>query len=245
MENETARASGGRSGQDADGWADIEAELDSFVAASEATPTRVQKGTPGEDELREAVDSKNGELQSAETRHAEKKTATARPSGVHHLSPNVETRPEAQAAASSGKVKNGHDLASFLAGKVRMMRETGANLTLAFDLYTQAGEMPEGELRSVVREAIRMRVESQDDLGGHDADGTESAREQHLRQNLQRAEDRASSLSEELRKTMGELQEAKEKMTEVDRAFQGSTYVSPPGRTYQGGAALSSFMSPY
>ena len=245
MENETARASGGRSDQDAEGWAEIEAELDSFVAASEATPMRVQKGTPGEDELREVVDSKNGELQSAETRHAEKRTATARPSGVHHLSPNVETRPEAQAAASSGKVKNGHDLASFLAGKVRMMRETGANLTLAFDLYTQAGEMPEGELRSVVREAIRMRVESQDDLGSRDADGTESAREQHLRQNLQRAEDRASSLSEELRKTMGELQEAKEKMTEVDRAFQGSTYVSPPGRTYQGGAAPSSFMSPF
>ena len=114
MENETARASGGRSDQGAEGWAEIEAELDSFMAESEATPTRVQKGTPGEDELREVVDSKNGELQSAETRHAEKRTATARPSGVHHLGPNVETRTEAQAAASSEKFKNAHDLAAFL-----------------------------------------------------------------------------------------------------------------------------------
>ena len=117
MENETARASGGRSGQDADGWAEIEEELDSFVAASEATPARVQKGTPREDEVREVLevlDSKSGELQAAETRHAEKKTATARSSGVHHLGPNVETRTEAQAAASSEKFKNAHDLSVFL-----------------------------------------------------------------------------------------------------------------------------------
>ena len=136
MENETARASGGRSGQDAEGWTDIEEELDSFVAASEATPARVQDGTPREDEVREVLDSKSGKLQAAETRETEKKTATARTSGVHHLGPDVETRTEAQAAAGSERLKNAHDLASFLAGKVRMTRETGANLTLMFLIGT-------------------------------------------------------------------------------------------------------------
>ena len=46
MENETARASGGRSGQDADGWADIEAELDvTKKALQEAALDIARKGS--------------------------------------------------------------------------------------------------------------------------------------------------------------------------------------------------------